>query len=202
MQSSSLQLCEVGGRLAGPCIQILLLLHLVSALVSRLRPMDAWVGDIICCVFSILFILQLSWILLSRHFLPFCIQDYASVSVVLEWCKEGVQGTRNVIGECVDRVKDICCYGMERVHQVVCTLRVRLRCVMNTRSRDEANVLLMNEDERGHEYSFVAIEMVPTVEEHVAAPTTNIMERLEDADSNGDEPVSPPASKLQDKKQW
>ena len=196
MVSSSSSL-ERGGRL-GRWIRGLLVLRLVSALVSRLRPNEVWTMDMASSLYTLAFILHLSWMLLSRHVLPFRVQDY-SASGLLMACPQFVCcDTRDTIVACLSQCR---CAVWSRVQGVSGRCRVflaRIRQAM-VRNRGEGGAAFT---ESGHPLLSVEITQQATnlPEESLAAPMLNFMERVENVPDQGREEEKSP--ELRDKKKW
>jgi len=192
MASPFQSLLERGGRL-GWWIRALLFLRLVSALVHRLRSSQGWIADAATSLFVLVFILHLSWTLLSRHVFPFRIQDFSGMEVAAS-CQQCVCEARNVMAACTSQCTAFVRYSVARGNELFYVIRARLR---QTVMRDRGEGPVENTDEPELQQSLLAVEMVSSEQESLTAPTVNVMDRLEDVGEQ--EQVSP---KLQDKKEW
>lgn len=191
-----------GGRLA-TWIRALVFLRLVSALVSRLRPNEAWVINVAASLFSLAFILHLSWTLLSRHVLPFRIQDYSVLTLSLS-CRRVVGDARDAIVACVSQCRGLGGVCIDQMNKVFRALLARIWHAWNhCWWRGNHDGAAADEPELGH--SLLAVEMIqPSLPKgSLTAPTLNIMDRLEDViNEQGREERQVSPSKLQDKKKW
>lgn len=200
--SSSLDLpppWERGGKLTW-WIRNLLFLQVVAVLVSRILPEQQWIVDVASSLFAAIFILDLCWILLSRHIFPFWVHDY-SVSGLVVACDERINEGRNVLAECLMRARGIVWFYMERIRALVCGLVARIRRFLSRILRRDT-FDTTDAAEIGDHHSFVAVEMVLTAQDSLEAPTLDIMERLDDANETPKDEKQQVSPKLQDKKKW
>lgn len=187
-----------GGSL-GKWVRAIVILRFVSVLFWRLFPNDAWITDLFSSLVALLFVLYLCWALLSRHVLPFLVQDFS-----VSWlsCHQVVCAARKKLGQSAVKCKEVVWLCMERMIHGMMSVFGRIRSTMQIGRRrsgnsgDEAN-----ETEQEIYRSLFDVQLQSEASDSlVMAPSSNVMERLEDVKEDvHEEQVSP---KLLDKKKW
>lgn len=190
-------------------IRTIVFTRLVSFLVLHLGPNKAWlmVTEVISSLCTTLFIVRLSWILLSRHVLPFHVQDF-SISTfaprtccgdVVVWC------ARDKFSNCGQKCRGtvwFCIKGIRGAFRsVLSRIRRLTRSPRNVNGEEEANP---------SQLELPGLMVTDTVDQPtrsldasdslVAVPMINVMERLEKTRNDVIEEGS--STKLQDKKKW
>jgi hypothetical protein len=133
-------------------ISVILFLRLVSRLVSQTEASS--VANILTSLVGMTFILKLSWTLLSRHLLPYRVQDHVSLLISLEY--------KRAVAEWMSRWREHVGSGILAVRRLFGDLLESMRHATRREPRDES------------------IEMGATnvpQESLVEAPTPNEMER-------------------------
>lgn len=193
---------ERGGRL-GRWLCIMLFLRLVSFLVSRLRPNEAWISDWCNSLVALAFVLHLSWKLLSQHVLPFRVQDY-SVSGIWVACHDAA---RDALGQCVVNRREIGLWCLERMTGCFRTVLVRIQTSIRGRTTSGENSAT-NESELELNRSLLdgnvqPIQSLQTSDSLLPVPPTlTVMERLGDTNEEEEVCKQQVSPKLQDKKKW
>ena len=187
----------------GTWIRALLFLPLVSVLATSLSrsipafSWIAWIATAASTLYGFMFICKLSWTLLSRHVLPYRVQDYVSrlasyqvlydsQDVLVQWGSHSIER----IQSCASAFFFFICHVPGNLMQLV---RERVTSAWRTGQAQDAQE---SSSPSSTEVMTTSIHSLTLREEVVEAPVTNEMER---SDTLRDEEHSP---LIRDKKEW
>jgi len=187
-------------------IRTIVFTRLVSFLLLHLGPNKAWLAtEVISSLCTTLFIVRLSWTLLSRHVLPFQVQDFCISTLAPRTCGDVVWCALDKFSNYLQKCRGTVWFCVKGIRSAFRSVLNRIRRL----TRSPRNVI-GEEEANPSQLELPGLMVTDTVDQPtrlleasdslVTVPTINVMERLEKTRNDVIEEGS--STKLQDKKKW